>query len=191
MIQKVQHLNLLIIFLPPSSHEPENQAFRSSKENEQLRNLMDIVPRLQSRVESLEKELSETKQTLGTAILQLIEKVKKLENKLRKKRKSKEAKDAEGQDQEVRQKGFNKGEKDRMPMTEEDLQAVFQASKTSKELQELLEQEEEAATKYPLTKEVLSQMLKLKLETEEESSMALELIKFVKQQLEEFEDSRE
>ncbi|GJV78760.1 putative ribonuclease H-like domain-containing protein [Tanacetum coccineum] len=86
---------------PPPSHEPENQAFRSSEENEQLRNLMDIVPRLQSRVESLEKELSETKQTLGTAILQLTEKVKKLENKLRKKRKSKEAKDAEGQDQEV------------------------------------------------------------------------------------------
>ncbi|GKG46589.1 hypothetical protein Tco_0501435, partial [Tanacetum coccineum] len=62
---------------------------------------MDIVPRLQSRVESLEKELSETKQTLGTAIVQLTEKVKKLENKLRKKRKSKEAKNAEGQDQEV------------------------------------------------------------------------------------------
>ncbi|GJT55546.1 hypothetical protein Tco_0990600 [Tanacetum coccineum] len=43
--------------------------------------------------------------------------------------------------------------------------------------------------RYPLTKEVLSQMLDLKLETEEESTMALELIKFVKQQLEEFEDS--
>ncbi|GKB64304.1 hypothetical protein Tco_0920490 [Tanacetum coccineum] len=37
---------------------------------------MDIVPRLESRVESLEKELSETKQTLGTTILQLIEKIK-------------------------------------------------------------------------------------------------------------------
>ncbi|GJV34955.1 putative ribonuclease H-like domain-containing protein [Tanacetum coccineum] len=46
-------------------------------------------------------------------------------------------------------------------------------------------------SKYPLTKEVLSQMLELKLETEEESSMALELIKFVKQQLEEFEDSND
>ncbi|GJS19822.1 hypothetical protein Tco_0448454 [Tanacetum coccineum] len=30
---------------PPPSHEPENQAFRSSEEYEQLRNLMDIVPR--------------------------------------------------------------------------------------------------------------------------------------------------
>ncbi|GKB01443.1 hypothetical protein Tco_0829487 [Tanacetum coccineum] len=43
--------------------------------------------------------------------------------------------------------------------------------------------------RYPLTKEVLSQLLDLKLEIEEESTMALELIKFVKQQLEEFEDS--
>ncbi|GJR44497.1 hypothetical protein Tco_1312600 [Tanacetum coccineum] len=86
---------------PPPSHEPENQTSRPSEESEQLRNLMDIVPRLESRVESLEKELSETKQTLGTAILQLIEKVKKLENKLRKKRKRKETEDAEGQDQEV------------------------------------------------------------------------------------------
>ncbi|GJQ99878.1 hypothetical protein Tco_0522863 [Tanacetum coccineum] len=45
--------------------------------------------------------------------------------------------------------------------------------------------------RYPLAKEVLSNMLELKLETEEESSMALELIKFVKQQLEEFEDSND
>ncbi|GKC03417.1 hypothetical protein Tco_0995027 [Tanacetum coccineum] len=49
---------------PPPSHEPEFQASRSSEESEQLRNLMDIVPRLESRVKSLEKELSETKQTL-------------------------------------------------------------------------------------------------------------------------------
>ncbi|GJR68174.1 hypothetical protein Tco_0014239 [Tanacetum coccineum] len=58
---------------PPPSHEPENQASRSSEESEQLRNLMDI----------------------------LREKVKKLENKLRKKRKRKETEDAEGQNQEV------------------------------------------------------------------------------------------
>ncbi|GKB04522.1 hypothetical protein Tco_0832665 [Tanacetum coccineum] len=34
--------------------------------------------------------------------------------------------------------------------------------------------------KYPLKKEVLSQLLKLKLETEEDNTMALELIRFVK-----------
>ncbi|GKD73125.1 hypothetical protein Tco_1331407 [Tanacetum coccineum] len=46
--------------------------------------------------------------------------------------------------------------------------------------------------KYPLKKEVLSQLLKLKLETEEDSTMALELIRFVKKQTVElnlYEDS--
>ncbi|GKC22139.1 hypothetical protein Tco_1024289 [Tanacetum coccineum] len=41
--------------------------------------------------------------------------------------------------------------------------------------------------KYPLRKEVLKQMLKLKLESEEENTMALELIKFVKKILTELE----
>ncbi|GJU68960.1 hypothetical protein Tco_1255219 [Tanacetum coccineum] len=41
--------------------------------------------------------------------------------------------------------------------------------------------------KYPLKKEVLSQLLKLKLETEEDSPMALELIRFDKKQITELE----
>ncbi|GJU31551.1 hypothetical protein Tco_1175140 [Tanacetum coccineum] len=41
--------------------------------------------------------------------------------------------------------------------------------------------------KYPLKKEVLSQLLKLKLETEEDNNMALELIRFVKKQIAELE----
>ncbi|GKF84900.1 hypothetical protein Tco_0249798 [Tanacetum coccineum] len=41
--------------------------------------------------------------------------------------------------------------------------------------------------KYPLRKQVLKQMLKLKLESEEENTMALELIKFVRKILEELE----
>ncbi|GJW95640.1 hypothetical protein Tco_0175312 [Tanacetum coccineum] len=41
--------------------------------------------------------------------------------------------------------------------------------------------------KYPLRKEVLMQMLKLKLESEEDSTMALELIKFIKKLLAELE----
>ncbi|GKF41878.1 hypothetical protein Tco_0125220, partial [Tanacetum coccineum] len=89
---------------PPPSHEPEIQTSRSSEESEQLRNLLDLVPRLESRVESLEKELSNTKQILGTAVLQLTKKVKKLENKLRQKRKREETEDeedAEGQDQDI------------------------------------------------------------------------------------------
>ncbi|GJX67083.1 hypothetical protein Tco_0302810 [Tanacetum coccineum] len=39
--------------------------------------------------------------------------------------------------------------------------------------------------KYPLTKDILKKMLKLQLEAEEESTIALELIKFIKSQIEE------
>ncbi|GKE01945.1 hypothetical protein Tco_1389928 [Tanacetum coccineum] len=42
-------------------------------------------------------------------------------------------------------------------------------------------------TKYPLRKEVLMQMLKLKLESEEDNTMALELIRFIKKLLGELE----
>ncbi|GJV48803.1 hypothetical protein Tco_1439015 [Tanacetum coccineum] len=41
--------------------------------------------------------------------------------------------------------------------------------------------------KYPLKKEVLLQLIELKLETEEDSTMALELIRFVKKQIVELE----
>ncbi|GJY89272.1 putative ribonuclease H-like domain-containing protein [Tanacetum coccineum] len=69
----------------PSYHDTEGPSFEPS------------YHMLESRVKSLEKELSETKQTLGTEIFKLNEKVKKLEDKLRKKRKSKETKDAQAQ----------------------------------------------------------------------------------------------
>ncbi|GJT28851.1 ribonuclease H-like domain-containing protein [Tanacetum coccineum] len=41
--------------------------------------------------------------------------------------------------------------------------------------------------KYPLKKEVMSQLIELKLETKEDSTMALELIRFVKKQIAELE----
>ncbi|GJY62356.1 hypothetical protein Tco_0463013 [Tanacetum coccineum] len=195
---------------PPFSHEPEIQASRSSEESEQLKKLMDIVPRLESRVKSLEKELSETKQTLGTEILQLMEKVKKLETPpkrgVEEKRKTSEGfkgsqaplgskiyrrkpkskptptkilhfeepdesqvntgstlsaqvntaelnavstPSAQVNTAEVDTAALNTGETERVqrrkgkdPMTEEDLQAEVQASKKSKELQELADLEE-------------------------------------------------
>ncbi|GJV65611.1 hypothetical protein Tco_1476439 [Tanacetum coccineum] len=184
---------------PPPSHEPEFQASRSSEESEQLRNLMDIVPRLNQ--DNILEELTR----------------KQVEEE----RKSKETKDAQGQDQDVpsqtdqgdtfatpeKSKGsgeaqeeqispstleaaqiltnketeskptptkilhfeepdesqvntgstlsvgytaaLNTGETEKVqrrkgkdPMTEEDLQAEVQASKKSKELQELADLEE-------------------------------------------------
>ncbi|GJW62896.1 hypothetical protein Tco_0112231 [Tanacetum coccineum] len=45
--------------------------------------------------------------------------------------------------------------------------------------------------KYPLQKEIVVQMLKLKLESDEESTMALELIRFIKKVLADLESKEE
>ncbi|GJZ56678.1 zinc finger, CCHC-type containing protein [Tanacetum coccineum] len=71
----------------------------------------------------------------------------------------------------------------------EDLNAVYQLvmEKYQDEMPEGLVIHMLVEKKYPLRKEVLKQMLRLKLESEEESTMALELIKFVKKILTELE----
>ncbi|GKG39765.1 hypothetical protein Tco_0463910, partial [Tanacetum coccineum] len=77
-------------YSPPRSYEvplSEGNASGSAKANIQLKELMVLVPSLVTRVTSLEKELKETKQTLGNDVLKLVKKVKSL--KLALKRKSK------------------------------------------------------------------------------------------------------
>ncbi|GKC58841.1 hypothetical protein Tco_1086439, partial [Tanacetum coccineum] len=92
-------------FSPPRSYEaplPEGNTSGSAEDSVQLRELMVLVPTLVTRINSLEKELKDTKQTLGTAVLKLVKKVKSLETTL--KRKSKkvliyESEGAEPEDQ--------------------------------------------------------------------------------------------
>ncbi|GKE78339.1 hypothetical protein Tco_1544459 [Tanacetum coccineum] len=51
----------------------------------QLKKLMDIVPKLVTRIETLETELQQTKTTYGKAVLTLVKRVKILENALKRK----------------------------------------------------------------------------------------------------------
>ncbi|GJT60960.1 hypothetical protein Tco_1004493 [Tanacetum coccineum] len=69
----------------------------------QLKELMVLVPTLVTRINSLEKELKETKQTLGNAVLKLVKKVKSLETAL--KRKSKKVLISESGDEESEDQG--------------------------------------------------------------------------------------
>ncbi|GKG19502.1 hypothetical protein Tco_0376601, partial [Tanacetum coccineum] len=58
--------------LPPKSYEaplPEGTTSRSAKASIQLKELMVLVPSLVTMVTSLEKELKDTKQTLGNVVL--------------------------------------------------------------------------------------------------------------------------
>ncbi|GJY49684.1 hypothetical protein Tco_0439640, partial [Tanacetum coccineum] len=59
----------------------------SAEASIQLKELMVLVPNLVTRVTSLEKELKETKQTLGNVVLKLLKKVKSLEIALKRKSK--------------------------------------------------------------------------------------------------------
>ncbi|GKD24362.1 hypothetical protein Tco_1230576, partial [Tanacetum coccineum] len=59
----------------------------SAEDSVQLKELMVLVPKLVNRIVSLEKELKETKQTLGNVVLTLVKKVKTLEVALKRKSK--------------------------------------------------------------------------------------------------------
>ncbi|GJS73608.1 retrovirus-related pol polyprotein from transposon TNT 1-94 [Tanacetum coccineum] len=118
---------------------------------------------LESRVESLEKELSDTKQTLGTAVLKLIKKILRtllLKDSLLHSTQVNTGSTTSAQvntgstpsaqvnTSSTPSAELNTGETKRVqrregkaPMTEEDLQAEVQASKKSKELQELTDLE--------------------------------------------------
>ncbi|GKB68852.1 hypothetical protein Tco_0930264, partial [Tanacetum coccineum] len=82
---------------------PEGNTSGSAEDSVQLRELMVLVPTLVTRINSLEKELKDTKQTLGTAVLKLVKKVKSLETAL--KRKSKKVIVSESESEEPEDQG--------------------------------------------------------------------------------------
>ncbi|GKB14405.1 hypothetical protein Tco_0848328, partial [Tanacetum coccineum] len=82
---------------------PEGNISGSAEDSMQLRELMMLVSTLVTRINSLEKELKDTKQTLGNAILKLVRKVKSLETAL--KRKSKKVIISKSEDEEPEDQG--------------------------------------------------------------------------------------
>ncbi|GJS05576.1 putative ribonuclease H-like domain-containing protein [Tanacetum coccineum] len=93
-------------YSPPGSYEaplPEGNTSGSAEDSMQLKELMVLVPKLVTRIGSLEKELKETKQTLGNAVLKLVKKVKSLETAL--KRKSKKVIVSESESEESEDQG--------------------------------------------------------------------------------------
>ncbi|GKF24557.1 hypothetical protein Tco_0076879, partial [Tanacetum coccineum] len=76
---------------------------RSAKDGMQLKELIVLVPTLVTRINSLEKKLKDTKQTLGNAVVKLVKKVKSLEIAL--KRKSKKVLISESESEESEDQG--------------------------------------------------------------------------------------
>ncbi|GJZ04139.1 hypothetical protein Tco_0537414 [Tanacetum coccineum] len=87
-------------FSPPRSYEaplPEGNTSGSAEDSVQLKELMVLVPKLVTRINSLEKELKDTKQTLGNVVLKLVKKVKTLETALKRKSKKVLISESEGE----------------------------------------------------------------------------------------------
>ncbi|GKD25043.1 hypothetical protein Tco_1231257 [Tanacetum coccineum] len=78
----------------------------------QLKELMVLVPKLVNRVGSLEKELKETKQTLGNVVIKLVKKVKTLETALKKKSKKVLISESKGKESEDQGKKFQDSDVD-------------------------------------------------------------------------------
>ncbi|GJV93591.1 putative ribonuclease H-like domain-containing protein [Tanacetum coccineum] len=90
-------------FSPPRSYEaplPEGNTSGSAEDSMQLKELMVLVPTLVTRINSLEKELKDTKQTLGNVVLKLVKKVKSLETALKRKSKKVIISESEGEESE-------------------------------------------------------------------------------------------
>ncbi|GJR78722.1 hypothetical protein Tco_0149507 [Tanacetum coccineum] len=90
-------------FSPPRSYEaplPEGNTSGSAEDSMQLKELMVLVPTLVTRINSLEKELKDTKQTLGNAVVKLVKKVKSLETTLKRKSKKVLISESEGEESE-------------------------------------------------------------------------------------------
>ncbi|GKF86947.1 hypothetical protein Tco_0254774, partial [Tanacetum coccineum] len=88
---------------PPRSYEaplPECNTLGSAKDSMQIKELMVLVPTLVTRINSLEKELKDTKQILGNVVLKLVKKVKSLEKALKRKSKKVLISELEGEESE-------------------------------------------------------------------------------------------
>ncbi|GJR95991.1 putative ribonuclease H-like domain-containing protein [Tanacetum coccineum] len=78
----------------------EGNTLGSAEDSVKLKELMVLVPKLVNRIGSLEKELKETKQTLGKVVLTLVKKVKTLEVALKRKSKKVIVFESEGEEPE-------------------------------------------------------------------------------------------
>ncbi|GKC72309.1 hypothetical protein Tco_1118192 [Tanacetum coccineum] len=90
-------------YSPSRSYEaplPEGNTSGSAEDSMHLKELMDIVPRLVTRIETLETELQQTKTTYGKAVLTLVKRVKILEKALKRKTQKVVISESEGKEPE-------------------------------------------------------------------------------------------
>ncbi|GJW91921.1 hypothetical protein Tco_0169474 [Tanacetum coccineum] len=85
---------------------PEGNTSGSAEDSVQLKELMVLVSKLVTKINSLEKELKDTKHTLGNVVLKLVKKVKTLETALKRKSKKVLISESEGEESEDQGRKF-------------------------------------------------------------------------------------
>ncbi|GJY32931.1 hypothetical protein Tco_0417400 [Tanacetum coccineum] len=88
-------------YSPPRSYEaslPEGNTSGSAEDSMQLKELIDIIPKLVTRIETLETDLQQTKTTYGKAVLTLIKRVKILEKAFKRKTQKVVISESEGEE---------------------------------------------------------------------------------------------
>ncbi|GJV06763.1 retrovirus-related pol polyprotein from transposon TNT 1-94 [Tanacetum coccineum] len=101
---------------PLRSHDaplPEVNTSGSAEDSVQLKELMELVPKLVLRIDSLEKELTKTTQIFGNEVLTLKNRVKTLEVALKRKSKKVVLSESEGEEAENSSKQGRKSQDDR------------------------------------------------------------------------------
>ncbi|GKA14920.1 hypothetical protein Tco_0694566 [Tanacetum coccineum] len=97
-----QHNSLnLITHLSYEAPLPEGNTSGSAEDSMQLKELMDIIPKLVTRIETLETELQQTKTTYGKAVLTLVKRVKILEKALKRKTQKVVISESEGEEHRI------------------------------------------------------------------------------------------
>ncbi|GJS87494.1 ribonuclease H-like domain-containing protein [Tanacetum coccineum] len=114
----------------------EGHTSGSVKDSLKLQELMVLVPKLESKVDSLEKELKETKQTLGSAILTLVKKVKSLEVALKRKTKRVVVSDLEDEETEAQRRKIQELDDDPLVSLVKDFVTPTKTNSASREAQE-------------------------------------------------------
>ncbi|GKD99094.1 hypothetical protein Tco_1382991, partial [Tanacetum coccineum] len=98
----LKHLSMKVIHQSPPYEAPlpESNTSGSAEDSMQLKELMDIIPKLVTRIETLETELQQTKTTYRKAVLTLVKRVKILEKELKRKTQKVVISESEGEEPE-------------------------------------------------------------------------------------------
>ncbi|GJT80714.1 hypothetical protein Tco_1055056 [Tanacetum coccineum] len=179
----------------PKSNDPplsKGYTLGSREDNLKLIELMDLWAKLIDKVNILENALKQSKESHAQTLTMLMKKVKRLEDKLNLVQERFKDHPLKGHDLDLwgdLRMIFDPNEEDDIWLNQQYWELLrwklheyrgvqsFFLDGTSIQINMLVEK------KYPLKKEILEKMTNLKIEAEEDSNMAIELIKFIKSQI--------